>query len=56
MTPAELKKKLVENGSTGLDLSPGDPVALEAYHYILDLEKVVLAYREKLDKISDAVY
>jgi hypothetical protein len=38
MTPTELKIKLTQDASTGLDMSPGDPVAKEALRYILALE------------------
>jgi hypothetical protein len=35
----ELLRKLDENGSTGLDMSPGDPVAKEAAETIRKLER-----------------
>ena len=38
MSNDELMKRLHENGSTGLDLSPGDDVAAAAEHRINELE------------------
>ena len=36
-----LMDRLDSDGATGLDLSPGDPVAVAAARYIRDLEKVL---------------
>lgn len=41
MTREELKQKLYENGSIGLDFSPGNQIELEAYWTIIELEKEI---------------
>lgn len=41
MNRKEIKKRLYENGTIGLDLSPGNKLELEAYWMIVELEKEV---------------
>jgi hypothetical protein len=45
----ELLERLKEAGSMGLDLSPGDPLCMETYHFIRALqEKVNRSLKESL--------
>ncbi len=37
MSTEEILRKLLENGSTGCDMSPGDPLCMAAYFLIVDL-------------------
>lgn len=41
MTHEEIKKKLFENGTIGLDLSPGHELELEAFLAIVELEEEI---------------
>ena len=44
-----LMRRLKEDGSTGLDLSPGDPTSMEAYNKINDLQEIIEECARLLD-------
>lgn len=47
MTREEIKKKLFENGTIGLDLSPGHELELEAFLAIVELEEEIKQLKEQ---------
>jgi hypothetical protein len=49
-----LMDRLDSDGSTGLDLSPGDPIAAAAAKYIRDLEKTLEIVQFELSPGTDA--
>lgn len=49
-TASIIKAKLREQGSTGLDLSPGDPIAAAAVEYIEWLEEKLEVADEYISK------
>ena len=45
----DLMRRLKESGSVGLDLSPGDPISMEAYDEIESLRKIIKECARLLD-------